>query len=78
VDPLSSPHVWKLTTIAAAYGHTGSFPGYAQWAAATADGKRSVTTTLNIPPPKDALLDQLRSVQASAVCALLSAEAASS
>jgi D-alanyl-D-alanine carboxypeptidase len=53
------------------YGHTGSFPGYAQWAAATADGKRSVTTTLNIPPPKDALLGQLRSVQASAVCALL-------
>ena len=46
-------------------------PGYTQWAAATADGKRSVTTTLNIPAPKGSLLKRLRSVQASAVCALL-------
>ena len=53
------------------YGHTGSFPGYTQWAAATADGSRSVTTSLNIPPPKGALLKRLWSVQASAVCALL-------
>ena len=53
------------------YGHTGNFPGYVQWAAATADGTRSVTTTLNIPAPTGALLRQLRSVQASAVCALL-------
>ena len=53
------------------YGHTGNFPGYVQWAAATADGSRSVTTTLNIPAPTGALLRQLRSVQASAVCALL-------
>jgi D-alanyl-D-alanine carboxypeptidase len=53
------------------YGHTGSFPGYAQWVAATADGRRSVTTSLNIPPPEGALLDRLRRVQTSAVCALL-------
>jgi D-alanyl-D-alanine carboxypeptidase len=53
------------------YGHTGNFPGYVQWAAATADGTRSVTTTLNIPAPTGALLRRLRSVQASAVCALL-------
>ena len=53
------------------YGHTGNFPGYAQWAAATADGRRSVTTSLNIPAPTGALLAQLRCVQASAVCALL-------
>lgn len=53
------------------YGHTGNFPGYTQWAAATADGQRSVTTTLNIPAPTGALLKRLRSVQASAVCALL-------
>ena len=53
------------------YGHTGNFPGYTQWAAATADGKRSVTTSLNIPAPTGALLTRLRSVQASAVCALL-------
>jgi D-alanyl-D-alanine carboxypeptidase len=53
------------------YGHTGSFPGYAQWVAATADGRRSVTTTLNIPPPSGALLRRLRAVQTTAVCALL-------
>jgi D-alanyl-D-alanine carboxypeptidase len=33
------------------YGHTGNFPGYVQWAAATADGRRSVTTSLNIAAP---------------------------
>ncbi|MFZ0384692.1 MAG: serine hydrolase domain-containing protein [Solirubrobacteraceae bacterium] len=54
------------------YGHTGNFPGYTQFAAATADGSRSVTTTLNIPAPTGKLLMQLRAVQASAVCALLS------
>jgi D-alanyl-D-alanine carboxypeptidase len=53
------------------YGHTGNFPGYVQWAAATADGTRSVTTSLNIPAPTGALLKRLRSVQATAVCALL-------
>jgi D-alanyl-D-alanine carboxypeptidase len=53
------------------YGHTGNFPGYVQWAAATADGRRSVTTSLNIAAPTGALLQQLRSLQASAVCALL-------
>jgi D-alanyl-D-alanine carboxypeptidase len=53
------------------FGHTGSFPGYAQWAAATADGSRSVTTSISIPPPKGALLKRLRSLQASTVCALL-------
>src|SRR6478609_6484701 len=52
------------------YGHTGNFPGYVQWAAATADGSRAVTTSLNIPAPKGALLRQLRNVQAKAVCAL--------
>jgi D-alanyl-D-alanine carboxypeptidase len=53
------------------YGHTGNFPGYVQWAAATADGTRSVTSSLNIAAPKGALLQQLRSLQESAVCALL-------
>ena len=53
------------------YGHTGNFPGYVQWAAATADGRRSVTTSLNIAAPTGSLLRQLRAVQASAVCALL-------
>jgi D-alanyl-D-alanine carboxypeptidase len=53
------------------YGHTGNFPGYTQFAAATADGSRSVTTTLNIPAPTGALLRKLRAVQTDAVCALL-------
>lgn len=53
------------------YGHTGSFPGYAQWAAATANGRRSVTTSLNISAPRGALLKRVRAVQTSAVCALL-------
>ncbi len=53
------------------YGHTGNFPGYTQFAAATADGSRSVTTSLNIPAPRGALLRRLRAVQADAVCAML-------
>jgi len=53
------------------YGHTGNFPGYVQFAAATADGSRAVTTTLNIPAPTGKLLAQLRRVQVSAVCDLL-------
>lgn len=53
------------------YGHTGNFPGYVQFAAATKDGTRSVTTTLNIPAPTGALLRKLRAVQADAVCAML-------
>ena len=53
------------------YGHTGNFPGYTQFAAATADGSRSVTTTLNIPAPTGKLLARLRAVQGRAVCALL-------
>jgi D-alanyl-D-alanine carboxypeptidase len=53
------------------YGHTGNFPGYVQFAAATADGRRAVTTTLNIPAPTGRLLTRLRAVETTAVCALL-------
>jgi D-alanyl-D-alanine carboxypeptidase len=53
------------------YGHTGNFPGYVQWAAATADGSRAVTTSLNIPAPSGKLLARLRRVQTTALCALL-------
>ncbi len=53
------------------YGHTGNFPGYVQWAAATRDGSRAVTTSLNIPAPTGRLLRRLRATQADAVCALL-------
>jgi D-alanyl-D-alanine carboxypeptidase len=53
------------------YGHTGNFPGYVQFAAATRDGQRAVTTSLNIPAPEGALLEQLRGMQETAVCLLL-------
>lgn len=53
------------------YGHTGSFPGYAQFAAATRDGRRAVTTSLSIAAPEGRLLRRLRAVQETAVCALL-------
>jgi D-alanyl-D-alanine carboxypeptidase len=53
------------------YGHTGNFPGYTQFAAATADGTSAVTMSLNIPAPKGKLLGQLRQVQTEAVCDLL-------
>ena len=53
------------------YGHTGNFPGYVQWTAATANGKKAVTTSFNIPAPEGKLLAQIRRVQATAVCALL-------
>ena len=52
------------------YGHTGNFPGYVQWAAATGDGQFSVTSSLNIPAPTGRLLALLRAMQADAVCAL--------
>jgi D-alanyl-D-alanine carboxypeptidase len=53
------------------YGHTGNFPGYVQFAAASRDGSRAVTTSLNIPAPRGRLLARLRAVQQTAVCALL-------
>jgi D-alanyl-D-alanine carboxypeptidase len=53
------------------FGHTGNLPGYVQWAAATSDGRRSVTSSMNIPAPKGRLLARLRAMQADAVCALL-------
>ena len=53
------------------YGHTGNFPGYTQFAAATRNGERAVTTSLNIPAPTGGLLERLRAVQTTAVCALL-------
>lgn len=52
------------------YGHTGSFPGYVQWAAATGDGRFSVTSSLSIAAPTGQLLARLRAMQADAVCAL--------
>jgi len=53
------------------YGHTGNFPGYVQFAAASRDGSRALTTSLNIPAPTGRLLARLRAMQQTAVCALL-------
>ena len=53
------------------YGHTGNYPGYVQFMAATRDGRRSVTSSFSIPAPAGALLAQLRTMQETAVCLLL-------
>ena len=53
------------------YGHTGNLPGYVQFAAATRDGRRAVTTSLNIAAPTGDLLARLREMQETAVCLLL-------
>ena len=53
------------------YGHTGNFPGYTQFAAATRNGKRVGDDLAQHPGADRRLLARLRSVQATAVCALL-------
>jgi D-alanyl-D-alanine carboxypeptidase len=57
------------------YGHTGSFPGYTQFAAASRSGRRSATVSVNtqlLPDPGDpAVFRALRRVDALAVCAAL-------
>ncbi|PRH78283.1 peptidase S12 [Streptomyces solincola] len=56
------------------YGHTGNFPGYTQFAAATKDGKRSLTFSISTQTNKTlkpALLAKVRAVQEDAVCAVL-------
>ncbi|WP_328668408.1 serine hydrolase domain-containing protein [Streptomyces sp. NBC_00328] len=55
-------------------GHTGNFPGYTQLIAATPDGRRSLTFTLTTQvnkTNKPELLERLRAVEESFVCALL-------
>ncbi len=56
------------------YGHTGNFPGYTQLAAATEDGRRSLTVSLtsqvnSVTNPR--LLAALRVLQEDFVCRLL-------
>lgn len=56
------------------YGHTGNTAGYTQLAAATADGRRSLTfsiTTQVSKSIKPALLARVRAVQEDFACALL-------
>jgi D-alanyl-D-alanine carboxypeptidase len=60
------------TSCGTVYGHTGSFPGYRLFAAASANGRRSVTFFVNaqiVPGQGSAAVSNLiRSAQAAAVC----------
>jgi D-alanyl-D-alanine carboxypeptidase len=55
------------------FGHTGNFPGYTMFAAATSDGSRSVVvavnTQLNDKKPVSAAYTALRNLESTAVCA---------
>jgi D-alanyl-D-alanine carboxypeptidase len=57
------------------FGHTGNFPGYTMFAAATSDGSRSVVvavnTQLNANEPVSAAYTALRNAESTAVCAAL-------
>ncbi|WP_399225633.1 serine hydrolase domain-containing protein [Streptomyces sp. TRM49041] len=56
------------------YGHTGNIAGYTQFAAATPDGRKSVTLSITTQVPqagKPELLARLRQVQENLVCHLL-------
>ncbi|MEU6988363.1 serine hydrolase domain-containing protein [Streptomyces sp. NPDC046324] len=67
--------IFRYTTrCGTVYGHTGNFPGYTQFAAGTADGKRSLTFSINTQTSKSLkpeLLAKVRAVQEDFVCALL-------
>lgn len=53
------------------YGHTGSFPGYTQFIAATPDGRRGATVAVNAALPDDGRpLRLVRAAMEAAVCAL--------
>jgi len=55
------------------YGHTGNIPGYSQFFAATLDGERSVTVSVNealSEAVKPEIMQQLRGVDEQAVCAM--------
>jgi D-alanyl-D-alanine carboxypeptidase len=57
------------------WGHTGNYPGYTQFMAASPNGKRSVTVSVNeqLSPVQGApgVFDALRRAEARAVCAAL-------
>ncbi len=59
------------------YGHTGNTAGYVQFAAASADGQRSVVVSANaqvVPPRLESSFQQLRRAEQLAVCAALADE----
>jgi D-alanyl-D-alanine carboxypeptidase len=55
------------------YGHTGNFPGYTMFSAATADGRKSVVVAVNIQlndkKPVSPVFTALRNLESTAVCA---------
>jgi len=59
------------------YGHTGNTPGYTQFAAASPDGTRSATVSMNLARNADStgqdleVLHALQKAEAAAVCAAL-------
>jgi D-alanyl-D-alanine carboxypeptidase len=56
------------------YGHTGNFPGYTQFAAASTDGERSITFSITrqiSATSNPVLLATMREVQEDFVCTLL-------
>lgn len=56
------------------YGHTGSIPGYSQFFAATLDGRRSVTVSINqavSEKVESETMEKLRGVDEEAVCVAL-------
>ena len=62
------------TTCGTVYGHTGNTPGYTQFIAATADGRRSVVVSINgqITPDRDETrFAELRRIYELAVCTAL-------
>jgi D-alanyl-D-alanine carboxypeptidase len=62
------------TSCGTVFGHTGSFPGYTQFIAATRDGQRSVTVSINEQvnlDPSDPVLQALQKAERRAVCAAL-------
>jgi len=66
------------TSCGVVYGHTGNLPGFTQFTAATLDGRRSVTVSVNariVPEAKSAAVrsafQALRRVDSLAVCAAL-------
>ncbi|MFE6710964.1 serine hydrolase domain-containing protein [Streptomyces sp. NPDC057695] len=67
--------IYQYTTrCGVVYGHTGNTAGYTQLMAASPDGSRSLTFSVNTqtsPRVKPALLARLRTVQEDFVCALL-------
>jgi D-alanyl-D-alanine carboxypeptidase len=57
------------------WGHTGNTPGYTQFMAASPDGRRSVTVSINaqhtLASGSRTVFEALRRAEAKAVCAAL-------